>query len=1196
MICVYTHSKHTPGIVGRRGISNESIVNTIYSSSDFKKAFSFRTCSTNGQLLHQRGGSGDYFSVSVINGSLDVRWRAGSTEEVLAIGSNLYNNRWYYVNIFTILGSTRLEVNLGSNLLASDVLGNGTYRTSLWRADLRGSGDLTVGSHFTGCIQQGPGVTFENNNAIQPIGVSWSNTSCPIDGVTCNSDDNTQTFCWSSPCRHGGTCREEGNTYSCQCPHLYNGTNCDNYLGVLGCTVSPCLNNGSCVDQNSGSNNYQCNCLPGFNGFNCEVDINECGQNPCNNGGRCIDGINSFTCNCTGTGYQGNTCSVNIDECNPISPCQNGGTCFDTQGSYDCQCPAGYQDKNCQEVNECLSQPCKNGGSCNDQLNAYTCDCVQGFTDPDCNTNIDDCQGVVCPGNFTQCQDGVNMHTCVCKPGYTGVAPVCTEVQECSSNPCKNGASCIDRINRYECQCLQGFNGTNCENNIDNCLPNPCRNNASCQDLVDNYTCSCLPGYTGKNCSQDINECSSNPCSNGATCRNLLNQFQCDCVPGWTGTLCETDIDECSSNPCKNGATCQQSLDRYTCTCLPGFTGDNCETDINDCSPNPCENGGSCIDKVNGYECQCTADWMGKNCSVQYNACSFAPCKNGATCMTEPPKHDYNCTCVPGFQDANCSTNIDDCASAPCTAPFVCFDGVNNHTCACPTGYTGVNCSEEIMECESNPCQNGGTCIDQVGNYTCVCLQSITNLTRYVSYQGVFVTGYKGRNCEQDIDECTYPNPICLNGGKCENSDGDYKCYCGGNHGDGSYTLGHNCELSTTYCQVAEEAKLDPPACHNGGNCTAGDDTFTCTCAAGYTGRRCKIDIDECASDPCQYNGTCNDHVAHFTCDCIPGITGETCDTDIDECASNPCKNEGQCKDYINGYECNCTDTGFNGTTCENNIDDCASSPCQHGSTCTDLIKDYNCTCYLGYTGKNCEMDIDECASSPCQYNGTCLEHSKLDTYTVLNSLGEFSYANASGYSCQCIKGITGANCEINIDDCVNNTCEHGSTCKDLIDDYMCQCAPGYKGDMCEIDIDECELNACKNDATCTDRVADYDCTCSNVKNSQGQLFSGKNCTFELTACYPESNPRCQNGAICHPFLVNEARGEQGYTCECQPGLQVLTVKSLRLVPLMGPDRQLQAVLVRPLTIPYPSGLEPLCLTLFCLYGRVLHPAGCFYI
>lgn len=48
--------------------------------------------------------------------------------------------------------------------------------------------------------------------------------------------------------------------------------------------------------------------------------------------------------------------------------------------------------------------------------------------------------------------------------------------------------------------------------------------------------------------------------------------------------------------------------------------------------------------------------------------------------------------------------------------------------------------------------------------------------------------------------------------------------------------VGNNCELSTSYCESAEEVKGDPPACHNGGTCLPDENSFTCSCAAGFTG------------------------------------------------------------------------------------------------------------------------------------------------------------------------------------------------------------------------------------------------------------------------------------------------------------------------------------------------------------------------
>ena len=48
-------------------------------------------------------------------------------------------------------------------------------------------------------------------------------------------------------------------------------------------------------------------------------------------------------------GFTGDRCEVNIDDC-PYNLCQNGGKCVDGVGSYSCDCPAEYTGQYCRLV------------------------------------------------------------------------------------------------------------------------------------------------------------------------------------------------------------------------------------------------------------------------------------------------------------------------------------------------------------------------------------------------------------------------------------------------------------------------------------------------------------------------------------------------------------------------------------------------------------------------------------------------------------------------------------------------------------------------------------------------------------------------------------------------------------------------------------------------------------------------------
>ena len=40
-------------------------------------------------------------------------------------------------------------------------------------------------------------------------------------------------------------------------------------------------------------------------------------------------------------------------------------------------------------------------------------------------------------------------------------------------------------------------------------------------------------------------------------------------------------------------------------------------------------------------------------------------------------------------------------------------------------------------------------------------------------------------------------------------------------------------------------------------------------------------------------------------------------------------------------------------------IDDCVTIPCQNGGSCTDQLNSYTCNCVDGYDGTNCETGND---------------------------------------------------------------------------------------------------------------------------------------------------------------------------------------------------------------------------------------------
>uniref|UniRef100_UPI00398F5840 neurocan core protein n=1 Tax=Pristiophorus japonicus TaxID=55135 RepID=UPI00398F5840 len=97
-----------------------------------------------------------------------------------------------------------------------------------------------------------------------------------------------------------------------------------------------------------------------------------------------------------------------------------------------------------------------------------------------------------------------------------------------------------------------------------------------------------------------------------------------------------------------------------------------------------------------------------------------------------------------------------------------------------------------------------------------------------------------------------------------------------------------------------------------------------------------------------------------------------------------------------------------------------------------DPSSKYDAYCY--------REETNPCETNPCLHEGTCLP-------------------NRTIYTCNCVPGFTGENCEIDIDECHSSPCENGATCVDGVNSFTCLCLPSYAGSLCEEDTEGCDHN-----------------------------------------------------------------------------------------------------------------------------------------
>ncbi|XP_071981648.1 protein crumbs homolog 2 isoform X2 [Engystomops pustulosus] len=1046
-------------------------------------------------------------------------------------------------------------------------------------------------------------------------------------GVNCETEIDE---CQSNPCQNGATCQDHIGLFTCDCPAGYEGLLC--HLDIDECQSQPCEHGGLCIDA---INRFYCNCTDtGFVGETCEVDIPECASNPCMNNASCQEGVKGYTCLCW-AGYTGDHCEVDIDEC-ADGPCLHDSLCmersnqslygsqpefsadfgYDGAAGYVCRCQPGFTGETCSvNIDDCDPIPCENDGICIDLVNGFACLCAPGYTGVFCNVNIDDCENSPCENGAT-CEDGVADYTCVCPPpvlgGTTWGGKNCSvELQGCLNHSCQNDAVCIplyeDDVHHYSCNCQPGFYGEHCSipttfsfsssgyimyeadasdiserNAKDNTIHITLRFRTTLPDMVliyrgneTNYLILELyhgllqVTYSSRNSSsvlviknQKVDDghwhkaevimnsygvlvlhLYHQGCDNGICFTSIYLSLEYDPQMQETFTVLYigglTQDSLLGNTQSKQNFTgCLEDLFIDSSIVLPQSIRDNQSHDLilgcnktDWCHANPCHHGSQCIDLWISYKCDCVRPYTGPTCAQEYNSGTFF--------LDD----------VPSFANFTIGQNIGESLNISAFIRTLKPDGL-------------------VLQISNGK-------IDYLSVYLKSGRINVKLFFETLSFKEYISNGKK-----QLINISAMDGIVTLNGVKFQEDldklpllsvlDGD-TVLVGGMPPDG------NIEQWGGYFKgCLQDVRINGQRLEFF-SFDAEDDPVYPDFVSNVT-KNCVSD-DVCQSSPCKNNGTCTVTWNDFTCKCSANFTGVTCEEPV-WCQQGPCPPESTCKDFPGGYSClvNATFKEESSVIFTSNI----SSKYQDASVILDF-RTRDTDAVLLESSKDLDslsIGIEKGRLSISLQNGNSVEGIRFDSKTIISdalwhsvkiimkaptdvapqwtisldngeSMSIPANAASLGFlaediSIKLAKNYTGCLGQVSIgglylpfadqvspqpfikreqvslelgckgaDVCSDTPCQHGGQCQDLFHAFRCACAAGWEGALCERNIDDCKSNPCAH-GSCHDLVNDYRCDCLSG-------FTGKNCESNVDDCQQHL---CLHGGIC-------IDGVNSYTCQC---------------------------------------------------------------
>ncbi|XP_065115583.1 protein crumbs homolog 1 isoform X1 [Paramisgurnus dabryanus] len=1059
--------------------------------------------------------------------------------------------------------------------------------------------------------------------------------------------------CWSQPCLNGALCQDKDDNYTCNCWPGFEGHNCE--TDISECDSGPCVNEGTCIELSweslygtefllpsqydpRNASGFICRCLPGFSGALCELNVTACSTNPCHNGATCEDYLGSYKCICLsesqdGVLYAGRNCSEPLVGCEGHE-CQNGATCvpFLTEGvhGYSCFCPAGYTGSYCQTPtafsfetsggylhlqtpllgaetyfnitlsfrtvleNAMLFQRGREGATLSLELQNGQL-LLRFRSDPQSNlTWVRTLPQDVSDGNWHTaevafeedtlllrlleiCQGEDNCGTAVrIDPGGLELESALQSTFVGGLGDGEGSGSFIgcmrdlfvdsqlmvpeDWLSTLAVNVTQGCN------HQDRCLSGPCENQGECVNLWQGYKCKCQRPYEGQNCAEEYITArfgQEDPASYAVFTINdqlesgslYLSMFLRTRKESGLLVLLANSVCEYLRVWLKEGKLKVQvnNLKITTGASLINdgeihFVGITIEDGVMILQETGHEFEATDVDPVSvqpGDKVYVGGMVNGEELST------FGGYFKG--CLQDLQLNDKKLQFFPLGASATSykpdhmvdvtagCTSDDSCSKNPCQNGGICFSSWDDFTCTCPPHTAGRRC-EEVSWCELNPCPLKAACRALNQGYECISNVTFQHTSTLI-YRG---NGLITRHLTSIIFNIRTRK---RNAAVLHAENGSDFVTVSIQDGFVVLELLSGSSLSST--------PLSPLTLQSSRPVADGEwhvVELLMVNPWANSSQWIMLPFDE-RDEPTMSNSVAgNLDFLREDVDILIGGLGPESGWNLIGCLSNV-EIGGIVLPYYAPNEVRfpqVQDEKFQKisevpvqTGCVGGVA-CEPNPCLNGGICEDLFNFFNCFCPPGWAGDRCELNVNTCASNPCQH-GYCIKQ-------------------GNTYNCTCQSGYTGSNCERKVDMCAGHKCANGGTCLQGINSYSCLCPDKFTGTNCTVQIEEAPWYVVVKNvpsklpvSICGDEEHNYTCfnggNCSETTLMCDCLpgFSGQWCELDIDEC--RSNP-CLNGGYCHN-MINKFQCVcdvtfAGNTCELDLNAESVTSNLLLSIGLVS--------------------------------------------